>query len=230
MGKTNVINLLFVLTLLSFASALAAEEDVTVQFRMQRLAEIDQYIAFQRRQTEIWYKSLLEEAILRAEARFREFEQDELERLAQQELVRRTYLRDNHFDIPPGSVLSEEQMAAVENRIAQKDKEIAAQLGRSIEELDRRKEYVLGVLLPELEERLLRDAAAPKPVTPPGMVTAIVYSPDRALALVGDAIVAGGEEIEGVEIAAIEPHAVVFKKGEHRWEQGVRQNPAEFWN
>jgi len=229
MEKTKVINGLFVLIFLGLSVAIPAEEGVSSQVSTDRLAEIDRYIASQRQQTEIWYESLVEDAVFRAEARFREFEQDELERLAYQELVRRTYLRDNHFDIPPGPVLSEQQINTAEERIAKKHEEIAAELQRAIERLDERMEYILNALLPELEARLRLDAVTPAPVTPTEMVTGIVYSADKALALVGGTIVCAGNEIAGVEIAAIEPHAVVFKRGETRWEQGVRHNPGDFW-
>ena len=141
----------------------------------------------------------------------------------------RTYLHDNHFDIPPGPVLSEEQTASAENRIADKEKEIASQLERRIEQLDRQRQYMLTVALPELEERLCRDATTRKPVLAPGMVTAIVYLPQKPLALVNDRIVAPGDIIDGIEILDIEPHVVMFKNGTSTWEQTVRQIPAEFW-
>ena len=203
---------------------------VTEELSPGRFAEIEQYIARRRSETEVWYESQALELTLRAEGRFREFEQAELERLANQELVRRTYLRDNHFDIPPGSVLSEKQIKAVEERIAQRYEAITAELQRAIERLDERREYVLNTYLPELEARLRLGAVTPEPVTPTGMVTGIVYSADRALVLVGDKIVAAGEDVEGVEILAIGPHAVLFRKGDSQWEQSVRENPVELWN
>jgi hypothetical protein len=212
--------LLFALT----ATVIAEQEPVA-----RRLAEIDRYIARQRRETEVWYEDGVEDLTLRAEARFRQFEQAEMERLAHEELVRRTYLDDNHFYIPPGPVLSEEQINAAKDRVAKKREQIDAELQRDIEQLAKREEYMLNNNLPELESRLRRAAVTPAPAAPYGMVTAIVYSKDKGLALVGGTIVRQGDEIDGVEIAAIKPHSVVFKKGKNTWEQGVRQNPADFW-
>jgi hypothetical protein len=217
---------LFFILLFALTATVIAEQEPVVR----RLREIDQYIARQRRETEVWYEEGVEDLTLRAEARFREFERAEMERLAHEELVRRTYLRDNHFYIPAGPVLSEEQINAAKERVVKKREQIDAELRQDIQQLAKRAEYMLNTALPELGARLRRAAVTPAPAAPAGMVTGIAYSPEKALALVGGKIVRSGESLEGVEIVAIGPHSVVFKKGRNQWEQSVGENPPELWN
>ncbi len=215
----------FILLIAMTGTVLAEEEPVA-----RRLAEIDRYIARRRNETAVWYEDGVEDLTLRAEARFRRFEQAQKERLAHEELVRRTYLDDNHFDVPPGPLLSEEQINAAKDRITEQREQITAELQRNVEQLAKRAEYILNTSLPELESRLRRAAVTPTPPAPPGMVTGIAYSHEKGLALVDGSIVRAGESLDGVQIAAIGPRTVTFRKGRNQWEQGVGQNPPEFWN
>jgi hypothetical protein len=66
--------------------------------------------------------------------------------------------------------------------------------------------------------------------TPPNwVVTGIVRSQDRAIAVIGTHVVREGETIDGVTIVRIHDDSVEFEKAGQRWTQKINEPPSEQW-
>jgi predicted RNA-binding protein with RPS1 domain len=219
----------FVAAIFVLADNCTAQETYANGETEVRIAEIANYIAEQRAQTELWYQGRVEEVAAWGQKQFEAFVEAENQGLAHADNIRRTYLHDHHLPLPEGTTLSDEQIAASEVRIAEKENEIETQLKRIIEPIEARRQHILEVLLPRLEEQLIRGAASPDRESPRGIVTAIVYSDERPLAMVGERIVAQGDILDGIKAIAISPDAVKFSRDGRVWEQAVGENAPESW-
>jgi hypothetical protein len=125
-------------------------------------------------------------------------------------------------------MISDEQVALVESRIAEKKESILAKLERDIQRLERQRDYALNDRLPYQEARLKKELLSPEPEPSRGTVTGIIYGQNKQLALVNHEIVKTGDVIHGVKIVAICRNAIKFEKNETVWEQRPGQSPENF--
>jgi type II secretory pathway component PulC len=95
--------------------------------------------------------------------------------------------------------------------------------------LKNQKKYALAVEFAEFKKPLKEDASTTKSQEPYGLVTGIVYSPEKSSAVVDQKIVHEGDTIRCVVVAKIHKDKVLFEKSGNKWEQGVRQTPGTYW-
>ena len=149
--------------------------------------------------------------------------------MAKAELVKKA----GHFEdwgfVPSGTLLSNEEVALVKSRIAEKKKAIMESLKRLAEALERQKKYALNVSLADLEKRLKENTLKPKPKPTHGVVTGIVYGEDKQTALIDREIVHLGNTIHGAKVVKIYRDNVEFEKNGKVWKQKVRETAEKFW-
>jgi len=121
-----------------------------------------------------------------------------------------------------------ERLALALSRIAKRKNDILSRSKLEALNLERQKEYALTVRLAELE-RPKEKAITPKSKATHGLVEGIVYSSEKASAVVNHKIVHEGETILGVVVVKIYKDKVEFDKNGTKWEQKVGQKPEAYW-
>jgi hypothetical protein len=120
------------------------------------------------------------------------------------------------------------RLAVALSRIAKRKNDILGRSEMVALNLERQKEYALTVRLAELE-RPKEKAITPETKATHGLVGGIVYSSDKASAIVDHKIVHEGDTIHGVAVVKIYKDKVVFEKNGDKWEQAVGQTPEAYW-
>lgn len=239
MKKIGLTILVFMsITVLSgviYAAPGEKQKQRSVMTLKDRLQDIEKYISQSRKRTEDYYASRMKELKLRTEEEIKLFEKIELDALANAAvsvdvlLANRGYIPANYIKNKNGLMLPKERVALAEGRIAEKKKEIMESLKRSAAAVERQKKYALNVRLVDLEKRLKEDALRPKPKPTHGVVTGIVYSEDKQLALIDREIVRHGDTVHGVKVVKIHRDNVEFEKNGKVWKQKVRETAESFW-
>jgi len=201
----------------------------SLKSREQRLQDVEVYISQGRERIEKHYANLGEQLRFRAQEKIRQIEKTEKANLAKEELVRKTRFFHDWKFMPAGPMMSQEQVTLAEQRIAEKKKQILKDLEKEIAGLERQKSYHLNTRFAEIEKRMKQAIVKPRPKPPVGTVTGIVYSPDKALAVVDGVILHPGDTIEGIYVSRIHKDRVEFEKDGNRWEQTVGQAAKDFW-
>lgn len=145
-----------------------------------------------------------------------------------------TVLALNGCDHEPFSIFepkiegSSERLAFVLSRIAKRKNDILSRSKMETLNLERQKEYALTARLAELE-RPKEKVITPETKPTHGLVKGIVYSSEKASAVVDHKIVHEGDTILGVVVVKIYKDKVEFDKNGTKWEQKVRQTPEAYW-
>lgn len=121
------------------------------------------------------------------------------------------------------------RFAVAHSRITERKNQILANLEWETAKLLRQKQYALTDGLAKLEKQLREDAVKPKPEATHGVVTGILYSAERAAAVVDRKIVHQGDTINGVKVVKIFRDKVEFERKGKKWTQTVQQKPASYW-
>jgi hypothetical protein len=142
-------------------------------------------------------------------------EKENLETIKQEQ-----YFEDNKEETNR-SLITEEDIAALENKRAQHENEIRTKAGYAIEEIAR-----TGAAQQEQPQ----PAAAPRSLSQTstssrGMVKGIVFYEDKGAALIAGDVVREGDEVLGVKVTKISPDFVEFDKKGNQWKQQVGQFP-----
>ena len=121
-----------------------------------------------------------------------------------------------------------QRLAHALNRITKRKNDILGRSEMVALNLERQKEYALTVRLAELE-RPKEKSITPKNKATHGIVKGIVYSSEKASAVIDHKIVHEGDTILGVVVVKIYKDKVEFDKNGAKWEQKVRQTPEAYW-
>lgn len=229
-----------------------------VKHQKEQLEEIKRYISRQRQEIEALYQGRLTDVRLRAEAKIRLLEVADKavysSLAAQAEVAKKVLHIDNYGYIVPwylkaktermlqlkGDYISyrdfkneieksTKRFAVAQSRIAERKSNILASLESAVIILERQKKYALTVRLAELEKRLKENVLAPKPRATHGVVTGIVYSEEKASAVIDGKIVHHGDTIHSVRVIKIHTDKVEFEKNGERWNQKVREKLKVYW-
>ena len=125
-------------------------------------------------------------------------------------------------------MLAGKRFAAAHSLIAERKSRIIATSEQAVADLERQRNYVLTVALPELEERLRQSAATPEAKPTRGVVGGIVYCA-KPSAIIDRQIVHEGDVIYGATVVKISKDSVKFSKNGKDWEQKVQQSPEGYW-
>jgi hypothetical protein len=132
---------------------------------------------------------------------------------------REQYFEDNKVE-PSGSLLSKEDIAALEKKQNQEENAIRAKTGSVIESLE------AGESAAQPASYV---AAAPRYSSQPavrGMVKGIVFYENKGAALISGEVVREGDDVLGVKVTKILPDFVEFEKQGSQWKQQVGQVPS----
>jgi hypothetical protein len=154
----------------------------------------------------------------RAEAQIKEInEVSEFEKEKLETVKREQYFEDNKEETAK-SLLSEDDIAALEKKRAENERAIRTKAGYAIEEI---------AAEPPAKE------VTPRTVTPRsvsqtssrGMVKGIVFYENKGAALIAGEVVRENDDVMGVKIVKILPDYVEFEKQGNEWKQQVGQFP-----
>jgi hypothetical protein len=160
----------------------------------------------------------------RAEAEVKEVnETSEHEKEKLEAVKREQYFEDNKEE-PAGSLLTKDDIAALENKRAENERTIRAKADSAIESIATEQ---------TVQEQTPPSAASPRPVSQTssrGMVNGIVFYENRGAALIAGEVVREGDVVMGVKVVKITPDFVEFDKQGNQWKQQVGQSPpAAVW-
>lgn len=154
----------------------------------------------------------------RAEAQIKEINGvSELEKAQLETVKREQYFEDNKEEAAK-SLLSNDDIATIENKRAQNENAIRTKAGYQIESLEAEQ--------PAAQE--VAPAASPRPASQTssrGMVKGIVFYENKGAALIAGDVIREGDEVLGVKITKITPDSVEFDKKGNQWKQQVGQFP-----
>jgi hypothetical protein len=141
----------------------------------------------------------------------------------QLETVKREQYFEDYKEETNRSLLSNDDIAAIENERTQKEKAIRTKVGYEIESLEAQQPASQEVSQP-----------APAPASRPasqtsgssrGMVKGIVFCDSKGAALIAGDVVREGDVVLGVKVTQISPDFVAFDKQGNQWKQQVGQTP-----
>jgi hypothetical protein len=154
----------------------------------------------------------------RAEAKIKEInEVSELEKEQLETIKREQYFEDNKEETTK-SLLSNEDIAAIENKRVQNENAIRTKAGYHIESLAAEQPAAQEVS----PTASLRSASQ---TSSRGMVKGIVFYEGKGAALITGDVIREGDEVLGVKITKITPDSVEFDKKGNQWKQQVGQFP-----
>jgi hypothetical protein len=137
------------------------------------------------------------------------------------ETIKQEQYFEDYKEERPGSLLTGDDITALENKRAQRENEIRTKAGYAIEEI-----ASTGVT----QQQQPPPAAAPRTISQTstsnrGMVKGIVFYEDKGAALIAGDVVREGDEVLGVKVKKISPDFVEFDKKGNQWKQQVGQFP-----
>jgi hypothetical protein len=144
-----------------------------------------------------------------------EHEKENLETIKQEQ-----YFED-YKEERSGSLLTGDDITALENKRAQRENSIRTKAGYAIEE---------AASTGATQKEQPPPAAAPRTISQTstsnrGMVKGIVFYEDKGAALIAGDVVREGDEVLGVRVTKISPDFVEFDKKGNQWKQQVGQFP-----
>jgi len=252
-GKVHLFLISAVCLLCLFAAGAVADEGQNLdqaEVRQEKALKIRAYLAQRQRQIEQFYTDSAIELELRAEAQMTKLEVSEtigVVLLSEWAALKATgtVLEINGFDsgscgyyeseydaVPHRLELAEnqvERLVIAKSRIADLISHYQAQIQWQLRDLERQKSYALRVELPAMEQRLKQSLLESKPKPPAGVVTGILYCPDKPAAIINGTVVHRSQELDGVKVIEIYPDRVEFEKAGRRWHQKVRDEASRFW-
>ncbi len=232
--------ILIVGCLLILVPCQAAEQEEQNQWQLEN---IEKYISQQRHNIENYYKGQLVELNQRAESEIRLLEVADkavYAGLAAQAEAAKTVLNidsseyrmlqiKDDGEFADSIKKSPVRFAVAQSLIAERKSRILANLEWEVVKLEQRKQYALTAGLERLEKRLKENLLKPKPEVTHGVVTGILYCPDKPSAVIDNKIVHEGDTIKGVKVIKIFKDKVVFEKKGRGWDQKVQEKPASYW-
>lgn len=123
--------------------------------------------------------------------------------------------------VPEGNLLSDEELAALEEQRAEKEKAIRARAEQEVKSLEEQKSSLAASRPVESRPR------PPAPAMTAGTVTGIVFCENKGAALLFGDIVRANDVIRGVKVLKILPGYVELEKQGKKWKQLVGQKPPE---
>jgi hypothetical protein len=165
-----------------------------------------------------------EELRLREDTAVREVNDAALSEIKQTEAIKRNRYSEELGYVPKGNLLSDDELAAIENQRVEKENAVRTRYGYDINSL---KEQEAGVSEEQTADVKWKDQGR-LPVVKPvelGTVTGIVFYNDKGAALVAGEIARENDTVLGVKVVRIMPDYVEFDKRGKTWKQEVGQPP-----
>jgi hypothetical protein len=155
----------------------------------------------------------------RAEKMIQEVNEASVLEKEQLETVKLEQYLEDYKEETNRSLLSNDDIAAIENERTQKEKEIRTKVGYQIESLEAQQPAAVS-----------QPAHASRPVSQTsgssrGMVKGIVFCDSKGAALIAGDVVREGDVVLGVKVTQISPDFVAFDKQGNQWKQQVGQDP-----
>jgi hypothetical protein len=122
-----------------------------------------------------------------------------------------------------------QRLAVALTRIAERKSDILSTAELEVLNLENQKKHALAFKSKPFEKSLQENGPVEESESVQGLVTSIVYSPEKSSAVVDSKIMHEGDVIHGVTVVKIYKDRIVFGKNRNRWEQTVRQTPGAYW-
>ena len=122
-----------------------------------------------------------------------------------------------------------ERLAVALTRIAKRKSDILSTSELEALNLENQKKNSLAREKMQLEKPLREIGPVKKTESMQGLITSIVYSPEKSSVVIDQKIMHEKDIIHGVTVVKIYKDRVVFEKNRDRWEQKVRQTPEVYW-
>jgi hypothetical protein len=135
------------------------------------------------------------------------------------EAVKREQYFEDYKDEPAGSLLSKDDIAALETRRAQEENAIRTKAGYQIESLEA--DQTPRQEVPKAGPSLRSSSQASRR----GVVKGIVFYENKGAALIAGEVVRENDMVMGVKVVNILPDYVEFEKKGNHWKQQVGQFP-----
>jgi hypothetical protein len=145
-------------------------------------------------------------------------EEYELEKAKLEAIKREQYFEDNKVE-PAGNLITKDEIASLEAKRAQAEKEIRAKAGSEIQYIEAEQ---------EASQKVTQKSPGPRPVSQPlsrGTVKGIVFYEGKGAALIAGEVVREGDVVLNVKVVKITPDFVEFEKQGTQWKQQVGQTP-----
>jgi len=117
-------------------------------------------------------------------------------------------------------------LAVARTRYAQEENRTLRGFSTARLRIERARDYALNVELPELRDKLRNDVLNPPKPAANGVITGIVYSDDKAAAVVGTKVVYTGDSLGAIKVVKIDNETVEFEKNGKTWIQKVGETPS----
>lgn len=122
-----------------------------------------------------------------------------------------------------------ERLAVALSKIAKRKNDILSRSELEALNLEYQKKHALAFGSMQLEKIIKANGTIKKSESIQGLVTSIVYSPEKSSTVVDSKILHEADKIHGVTVVKIYKDRIVFEKNRNRWEQTVRQTPGAYW-
>ncbi|MBN1804010.1 MAG: hypothetical protein JW837_02045 [Sedimentisphaerales bacterium] len=122
-----------------------------------------------------------------------------------------------------------ERLAVALSRIAKRKSDIFSRSELEALNLENQKKHALASESSQLQMIIRENGPVKESDSMQGLVTSIVYSPEKSSAVIDRKIIHEGDVIDGVTVVKIYQDRIVFEKNRDRWEQIVRQIPKTYW-
>lgn len=165
----------------------------------------------------------VEELRLREDAAVREVNDAALSEIKQTEAIKRNRYSEELGYVPKGNLLSDDELAAIENQRVEKENAVRTRYGYDINSLEQPQ---AGVSEEQPADVSRKVPAVVKPVAL-GTVTGIVLYNNKGAVLVAGKIARENDTVLGVKVVKILPDYVEFEKRGKTWKQEVGQPPPE---
>ena len=192
------------------------------------LAADDSDTSIDAQQQDYYQKNDIAELQARADAAIKEVNDAALAAREKAEAVKRDRYLDDLHEVPSGSLLSEDELAEIENQRAENEKAIRTRAGQEVNSLE--EQSALETEAPESGQAVESKPRQPTPASIAGTVTGIVFCENKGAALLFGDIVRENDVIRGVKVLKVLPHYVEFERQDKKWKQMVGQTPpASVW-
>jgi hypothetical protein len=162
----------------------------------------------------------------RVEASVREVNEEAITAREKAEAVKREQYMNELHEVPAGSLLSQDELDAIETQRKNREKAVHARAGIGVEVTEES-----GDNVPEAQPGVVQPGEPhPRPIVA-GTVTGIVYYNNVGAALLLGDIVLQNDVVRGVKVLRVTPDFVEFEKQGKKWRQLVGQSPpAAVWD
>ena len=148
------------------------------------------------------------------------------------EAVKRNRYMEELGYVPKRNLLSDEELAEIENQRAKREKAVRARFDYEIkraESLNTKQAIEPQTKVKSSKKRAVSPWSKPAKKSLRGLMTGIVFYNDSGAALVDGEVIRQNDILHGVKVLRIMPNYVEFEKSGKKWRQLVGQRPPTSW-